>query len=107
MNEDKKELFHRLFDGCNKKNFREFCEWIKANPEIYSEFVRLAFEYKRAGNKKCSGWLLANVIRWNQEIKYAGSEFKIKNINIAFLSRLAILKNPELENFFNLASWRA
>lgn len=106
MSETRKKLFHALFDGCDKKHFRDFCEWINQNKDIYDEFVRLAYEYKNAKNDRCSGWLIANVIRWNADIKHAGSGFKIKNINIAYLTRFAILKNPDLDGFFTLASWR-
>lgn len=106
MNDNKKELFERLFSGCNPRHYRDFKEWINVNRDIYFEFVRLAYQYKNAGNNKCSGWLLANVIRWNKEISGTG-EFKIKNINIAYLTRMAILKNPDLEIFFQLASWRS
>lgn len=101
-----KEIFDKYFGGCNKQTLKEYLGWIKNNPMILQEFIRLAHVYRDAGNKKCSGWLLANVIRWNQDIAGTDEQYKIKNLYIAFLTRNAIWKNPELDGFLTVASWR-
>lgn len=77
-----------------------FLLWIKKNPQVWEEFVKLSLEAIKSGRKQYSAWLVAAVIRYRHDIKSSDGEFKISNDRIAWLARFFMEKYPQYKNFY-------
>jgi hypothetical protein len=61
---------------------------------------------RSTGKKSYSGWIIANVLRWEMDIKTTGDNFIINNDFIALYVRLLIQEHPEFYSFFELRSMK-
>lgn len=75
--------------------------FLKRNPEVWEEFVRLADEM-RAVKSHSSAWLVIQVIRWNSLIQTDGDDYKISNDVIAFCARRYMRSHPDRRRFFEI-----
>ena len=85
-----------------------FKEFHQTNPDVYSEFKKLAFEAIEAGRKKISSKMIINVIRWNVMIKttcYTG--FKINDAFTPYYARKFMKDFPTYWGIFNTRTIRA
>jgi len=81
---------------------REWWEWHKANPDVWTLFERFSLEAIQRGRNKISHWLIINRIRWETAIVTTGKDFKISNDYIAFYARLWIAKYPQHKDLFTI-----
>jgi hypothetical protein len=79
---------------------KNFLDWLKQNPDVWKGFVELSFKAIKAGRQHYSAWLVAAVIRYNQDIKSQDGEFKISNERIGWLARFFHYKYPHYKGFY-------
>jgi len=76
------------------------CErWLRENPHIYDEIVRLAREVKRAGERTGMKAIFER-IRWDVKIRSLGDKWKMNNDYTAPTARIVMEREPDLEGFF-------
>jgi len=78
----------------------------QSNPGVYEAFESYAFEAIRAGKTKLSHWLIINRMRWDNELKTDGEEFKLPNEFIAYYARLFMFYNENYRGFFDIKQLR-
>ncbi|MDD2778540.1 MAG: hypothetical protein PHI16_06600 [Methanocellales archaeon] len=93
------------YDLFIKSQQEVFDAWVHTNygGEIANKFIRLAIGLKRRGFKHYSPWAIVGRLRFHYDMKYSNQncdQYKINNNHIAYLSRFAMLKCPELHGFF-------
>lgn len=76
-----------------------FSNYHKANPQVFSEFVKFAFEAKRKGYKKYSAKGIFELIRWHTKVS-GHDGYKLNNNYHADYARLTMQRFPELNGFF-------
>lgn len=95
------ETQYQLF----KKTWQqEFDTWknTPAGAEICNRFIRIAWGIMKRG-KKVGAKAIAERLRWYYMAKKQDdSAYKINNNMIAYMARHAMVKEPELDGFFNL-----
>lgn len=80
--------------------------WIAANPEVLEGFVRLAQQAKDAGRTRIGAKLICEVLRWetlirgDAEVFGDDAGFKLNNVYVSRLARLAVKQHPDLEDLF-------
>lgn len=94
------DLFERaVFGDIIPKIADAFVDYHKANPGIYDQFKRFAFELRRAGRDHFGAKAILERIRYETAITGSG-EFKINNNFASCYARLLILDHPEFSEFF-------
>lgn len=89
---DNKDTFSNL------SNVGWFTIWLKNNLHIYKEFEKVSKKIHKEGNRKqYSVTRVLHELRSNQ-----GSAIKVGNDCAPYLSRLVMLKNPELTGMFRV-----
>lgn len=73
-----------LFEEKTESRFTEF---LRAHPEIYQAYCRLALDKIRAGAKRIGSKAIWEVLRWNTPLREDGSEFKLNNNLTPFFAR--------------------
>ncbi len=96
----------KLFADYPKKMLDRFKTFIKENPEIFSEFTKLATQMKNTGREHYSSMAIVQVIRWHRDLAEKNGLFKLNNDFVPMLARLLIWQKPEFENFFELRAVR-
>jgi hypothetical protein len=77
------------------------------NPQVYSELVKLAREWRsRRGLATCGIKMLYEVCRWNLTLRTEGEPLKLNNNYHAFYARLMMALEPDLEGLFSLREQR-
>ena len=96
------------FEQLKGKTIRDaFLEFDAKNPEVYSQFRRLAFQAINTGKKKTSSKMIINVIRWHFYLKTEGDEFKINDAFTAYYARKFIAEFPDHRDMFELRRIRS
>ena len=70
-------------------------EWIVKNPTVYALFLRFARE-KLARNRRFGAKELAERVRWEIDLLWADSEFKVNNNYTAYIARRLVVDEPRL-----------
>lgn len=91
-----------LFDDYPPHVIDGFKKFHLANPEVFREFKRLAFQMKTTGRESYGAQSIVEVLRWHRNIETTGDEFKINNNFVALYARLMIHYHPEFRGFFEL-----
>lgn len=89
-----------LFSWFSLRAIEAFKKFHEKNPQVYTEFKRLAHEIKATGRKKYSVDAIIHVIRWNYDIQTTGRNFKIPNTIRSIYGRLLVYHEPEFDDFF-------
>lgn len=84
--------------------FRRFHE---ANPEVYSELVRLARRVKGSGHPSYSVSGLYEVIRFDRFLRTDGKPFKLSNDFRSRYARLIMEQEADLAGFFQTRELRS
>ena len=75
----------------------------RANPQVYSELVRLAREAKAAGYERIGIRMCWEVARWNLALRTSGSDgFKLNNNLSAQYARLIMRQERDLAGIFEI-----
>jgi hypothetical protein len=96
-----------LFDGYPSAVLARFKEWHHANPHVYSEFKRLAFEMKATGRQRYSARTIMEVLRWHYDIKTKGDVFELNDNFTPIYVRMLMYYHPEFSDFFELRTVRS
>jgi len=94
------------YDLFEKTQQEVFDEWVHTpyGGEVANTFIRLALKLKRySGHKTYSPWCIAGKVRCDYDLRTKDlneDDFKLNNNMIAYLSRHAMKKVPELKGFF-------
>lgn len=77
-----------------------FVEFHKENPQVYTQFKKLAFDAINKGKKKISFKMIMNVVRWDMFMKPtkkndAGERFKINDAFGSRYARLFVKEHPK------------
>lgn len=79
-----------------------FWKFHRANPDVFTELVRLAKRWKGRGIAKCGIGMLFEVLRWRRGMKTGGDEFKLNNNYRALYARLIMAHYPDLDGLFEI-----
>ena len=83
-----------------------FDAWIERNPNVLDLFIRLARDWKAAGQTRAGGKMFAEVLRYHSVIEGAviardpDEVFKLNNVYVSRLTRLAVQTAPDLDGLF-------
>ena len=83
-----------------------FAEFDQANPLVYRLFKAYARKIQNTGRNKYSAWTIVNVIRWEEDLRTVGDDFKINNDYIALYARKLVEECPDFDGFFMLREMR-
>lgn len=90
-----------LFGHYPKEVLGRFREFHEANPEVYEEFKKLAYQMKATGRRKYSCDAIIHVLRWNFDLETRGDdEFKINNNIRSLYGRLLAWNDENFMTFF-------
>jgi hypothetical protein len=78
--------------------WEETREWIRQNPKGYGKFVELALE-KVAQKQKFGIGALCERVRWDANIWFKGTDFKIPNAYRRYIALHMMLEHPAIEDF--------
>jgi hypothetical protein len=85
-----------------------FEEYDRANPHVYSMFLRYAKMAFNKGFSKFSAKAIFERLRWYYKFETVDQEdFKLNNSYTAYYARKAMNENQELQGFFELRERRA
>ena len=73
-----------------------------SNPQVYEAIMKVSVDLKNIGIEKCSMWLIFNRLRWLYAIQTKGDEYKLNNNHAGYYARLAMAREPELKDFFQV-----
>lgn len=76
----------------------ETLEWIRRNPRIYGKFVELALE-KVSQRQKFGIGALCERVRWDANIWFSDSDFKIPNAYRRYIALHMMVEHPSIEEF--------
>ena len=79
---------------------KRFLIWLKKNPEVWTEFVKLSLMAIDNGRSHYSAWLISAHIRCDREIKASDGDYKISNERIVWLARYFHHKYPQHRGFY-------
>lgn len=96
-----------LFNGYPAIVLQRFKVWHFANPHIFHEFKKLAFEMKATGRKRYSARTIVEVMRWHYDLKTKGDVFELNDNFTPIYVRLLIHHYPEFDGFFELREVRS
>lgn len=90
-----------LFESAEGR-LESFLDFHKRNPRVFELFLAMAREAKERGatiGARC----IWETIRWNTNVadKPANDEFVLNNNHVPYYSRIVMLKDPELEGYFD------
>ena len=94
-----------IFVGLKAKLALDFKKWLPNNMHIYSEFIRYALILKNGPQQRkyYSGQAIWERIRWDTMLADRPEKhFKLNDHSIAFITRLAMEAEPELEGMFQI-----
>ena len=77
------------------------------NPHVLERLVSLTYEWKAAGNTKCSMELLFAMLRWEHGVTTSGDQFKLNDWFTSRYARLIMALHPDLDGFFHTRVTRA
>lgn len=77
-----------------------FKAWIDRNPQVLDLFIRLARDWKAAGQTRCGGKMIAEVLRYHSGIAGDEDGYRLNNVYISRLTRLAVQTAPDLDGLF-------
>lgn len=91
-----------LFEGLTPARKVKFKEWLPNNMHIYQEFVRCAQKLRLLQNRYYySARMIWEKIRWDTIMKdRPEGYFKMSDLNMPFVSWLAMAAEPELKGMF-------
>ena len=102
MTEEQASRRNELFGHYSDATLRQFKEFHEGNPHVYQRFRELAHQMKRSGRPRYSSKMIINVLRWEEDLKTTGDEFKINDRFQSIYGRLLIWHEPEFDGFFEL-----
>lgn len=83
------------------KRFADFCEFHKANPQVFTLFRQFAESALLSGNRRRFGArMIGERIRWYTAVETTDQEFKINDHHWPYYARLLMLSDPRFEGFF-------
>jgi len=91
---------NRLFNHFPDDLLKRFKEFHSNNPQVYEEFLKYARDMKQTGHQRYSQYGIMHRIRWENDLKTTGSEFKIDDSFTPVYARLAEYQHPDLKDFF-------
>lgn len=95
---------HPVIQAQHKKDKEtldeRFARWIEANPAVLEVFIERAEQYRSQGRKKIGAKRIVEDMRWDERLWTAGDPFKINNVFVSRLARLAVSQRPHLAGFF-------
>ena len=77
-----------------------FARWIEANPQVLDVFIERAEQYRSQGRRKIGAKRIVEDMRWDERLYVNGDPFKINNVFVSRLARLAVAQRPHLAGFF-------
>lgn len=77
-----------------------FEAWINRNPQVLDLFIQLARDWKAAGQERCGGKMIAEVLRYHSGIRGDQDGYKLNNIYVSRLTRRAVETAPDLVGLF-------
>jgi hypothetical protein len=81
----------------------DFIAWIPKNLHVFGEFCSRALAIKKSGRTHYGAKTIAEVIRFNTDIRSKPDEsFKMNNNYTAYLARLCMLAYPQTNGMFEL-----
>lgn len=81
----------------------KFEEFHKANPDVYTELVRLCRHARQRGSKKVGIRMLWEVTRWNLNVEtQRNSPFKLNDHYHSRYVRMIVENEPDLADMFEL-----
>jgi hypothetical protein len=81
----------------------EFRAFHAANPDVYTELVRLARKAKAKGKTRLSMRMLWEALRYNLTLAIEGDgEYRLNNNHVARYARLVVEQEPDLAGLFEL-----
>ncbi len=87
-----------LFERTAATIQERFESWLIAHPLVLDEFVRIARTLKERGHDRYSADGVLHILRWEGRVKRLdGEAFRCNNV---FSSRLAMVRFPDLNGFF-------
>lgn len=96
--------FNTPIPSAAAKRFGDFHE---ANPQVYRELEKLAWQAHERGRRKIGMQMLFEVLRWNRIMQTQGDDYKLNNNYAGRYARLIMEKNPELEGIFETRELRS
>jgi hypothetical protein len=78
----------------------EFIAYHQEHPNIYDLFKKYAYQLKGAGRERFSSRAIIERIRWDMNIEWTSTEFKIKDHIIPCYARLLMDQDPGFVGFF-------
>lgn len=100
------ELWLSLFGTINQDTRDAFREYHAKRPEIYKLFLQYSTQMMSTGRKRYSAKCIMERIRWEEDFKRPGSQFKISNSFTSIYVRMLIYNHPEFADFFKLKKVR-
>lgn len=91
---------NKLLDKESVEKLRKMAKFHYDNPLIYQLFKKYTFEKIKEGKKSYSAEAVLNRVRWDEDVKTDGSEYKIPNKMKPFYSRLFCQKHQRYYEFF-------
>ena len=84
------------------KSFRSWLRYHRQNPHVYDLLVRIAREGKALGMSRWSIAAAFEIARWERRFDVkSGRKFKLPNEFRAMYSRLIMMQEPDLLNYFH------
>ena len=99
---NKDQLYNKLFGDYDSSSLKLFKEYHLARPDILNSFKEFANKMYSTGRLRYSGKCIMERIRWEHDLNYSDSEFKISNSMTSFYVRLLIWNEPRYLDFFQL-----
>jgi len=96
------ELNQTLFGTVDKHTLQKFKAYHLDRPEILELFTEYAKMMHQTGRNHYSAKCIIERIRWDQDLRYPDTKFKISNSFTSLYVRLFIYLNPEFIDFFQL-----
>lgn len=85
-----------------------FAKFHAAHPEVYRELVKLARQWKAAGNDRCGIKALWERLRWEMGMRCSdGTDYKLNNSYVSRFGRLIASQEPDLAELFNFRELRS
>jgi hypothetical protein len=84
-----------------------FEDFDRKHPEVCRRLVRLAFELKERGFKRCGMKFLFERLRWFYWVERGDADFKLNNDFHSRYARKIMAEFPELQGFFEVRELKA
>jgi hypothetical protein len=96
-----------FFNEYPKSVIKRFKKFNRKNPNVFKQFVELAFKMLQTGRAKYSARTIIEVMRWERDLQTVGEVFKINDNYTPIYVRMLIHENPEFGDFFELRRVRS